>query len=198
MEPIFTRVELSGTQAGVIARVQQARIRAVMERSNEIARRNMREALEQVGRETVTAWVAEAPVGRGNPGTIEFGGHTPPRTPGTYKRSIRSRVTEIHNDAVLEVYSTDPVSEYLEHGTGRYREGVGGRRLIRPRRPGGRMVISDEQADVNVVFAKTVVGQRARHFARRAQMTVRPRLGATLKYYAKKAKEEMVAALKAT
>lgn len=206
MTAMYSRVELSGNMAQLIYSGQRARIEAVFDQTDEISKRHAREALETMGERSVSALQALSPVGRGNPGTQRHGGRTPARAPGTLKASWRHRVVSVGDDVVLEVYSTDPVSEYVDKGTGIHKLGGGGK-MIRGNpwlavpagnlRAGGQIAKGSKgKKRMDVRFLKSVKGTPAKRIVSRAQRLVRPTLGPTLRTHARMVKMELVARLR--
>jgi hypothetical protein len=206
MTAMYSRVELSGRMARIIYSGQRARIERVFHQTDEIAKRHAHQALDTMGERTVAALQSISPVGQNNPGTQRAGGHTPARAAGTLKASWRHRTMDVGDDVLMEVYSTDPVSEYVDKGTGIYQVGGSGKMirgnpwLVIPARDlkiGGNVIRGTKgKKRMDVRFLKSSKGTKPMHLVRRAQMMVRPTLGPTLRNHARQVKAELVARLR--
>jgi hypothetical protein len=203
---LHSKIELTGSKAaGALFRGDTRRIEAIMDQTQEIARQEMKIALEEIGAITQANFEALSPIGPGNPGTLGRGkGTTPPRAAGTLAASWSHEVTPIAGDLYLVVGSDDPVSEYLDKGTGVHATG-GSRGVIRAKGkkslavPAAHLLIGGSRGPKKTIkdvrFLKKQRGTRAIHLVERAQAQARPAVGPILRAAAKRAKRDIKAAL---
>lgn len=170
-----------------------------------IERRHMAQALRSSLNHLQDTWKDLAPIGSGREANPLYPTWKP-RTPGSYRRSIKViNPTFFEGDNLFgEVFSDDtPTANVLESGSGLYRTGPGGRRMIRP--TGGRKYMAIPVAgnvgagagfvQAGAKFIKKSRGQRPQHIARKARIASAPFTRETYKLHAKLAAEEIKAML---
>lgn len=207
---LHSRIEVSGDKfANQLFRGDATHVRAVMQSTHEIAVREMHQALDEIGAAAVANFVAVSPVGKGNPGTLKYGGHTPPRAAGTLRSSWSHKVHRVGGDWVLVVGSDDPVSEYIDKGTGRRSSGKVAGKVIRKGGvgidpyyavPADHLRIGGSHGETrrdikDVRFLTAIRGTHAQHIVERALRMTRPIVSPTLRAAAKRAKRDIKAAL---
>lgn len=203
---LHSRIEVSGdTFARRIYVGDTSRLQVLMNMEEQFARANMENALDQIGALTQAELERLSPIGKGNPGTEHKGGHTPPREPGTLKASWSHDVHHVGSDLVMVVGSDDPVSEFVDKGTGLHATG-GTRGLILPSEkkhlaiPASHLAIGGSRGKNKTIkdvrYLKSTRGTRALHLVERAQAAVRPAIGPILRHAAKATKADIKRALK--